>query len=682
MAAKTSDWRPGPTVCRCCLSEGCYKDISTEYFWMGKREVYSEMLSETFDLSISYSKSGGPNSQSRLICEPCIARLRDAADFKRQVQECEKTFMSCLDPVTALSDLQAVLELDKEVKVEMVMKEEKRHSDDDFDDAPDFGDDDDYDDLDDQPLTKLASKIPKKEAVDVLDLLDNAKITAKRKSSSKIKSQSSKKSKSKQIATSSKEKPEPKKKKGVIVETDSSIVLKDDDGSEIKLTLLKNPIKIEELSYEEENEVIQDEKSITKDIDELKRKKLTKMSSTGTDKHIIETDRPMSFLNEPLSLDKMALGQKCNIKACDLQMNKGTLKKPKRKTIDLDHQTRKQNASTLFEFSYVYPFIHACNKYKCFVCAKVFLDTSLLREHSISDHTAKDYRNELNNRVRDKTIKVDVTLLKCKICQTVSPNLQTLKSHLKDHDKKIDPEFKDNMIPFKLGGDDFQCQICDEKFLKLRLLVIHMSKHFNNYSCETCGAAFVSLHLLKRHLETHKTGNFPCEACDKVFSNTEKRNMHMRGVHLKKWPRTCPICPERFNSNYQRAKHLRIVHNQTSGVFKCDTCGREYDLKYRLLVHMRSVHMQERSHECGICHSKFFSKYCLSRHMATHTGKKNFKCEVCGKAYTRSSNLKEHMRSHGNGHICSVCCQDCGDQASLANHMSHSHGVPSIKDMF
>ncbi|CAH2251378.1 jg6002 [Pararge aegeria aegeria] len=38
------------------------------------------------------------------------------------------------------------LELDKEVKVELVMKEEKRLSDDDFDDAPDFGDDDDYDD--------------------------------------------------------------------------------------------------------------------------------------------------------------------------------------------------------------------------------------------------------------------------------------------------------------------------------------------------------------------------------------------------------------------------------------------------------------------------------------------------------------------------------------------------------
>lgn len=53
MNAKTAEWRPGPSVCRCCLTEGCYKDISTEYFWMGRREVYAEMLSDTFDLTVS-----------------------------------------------------------------------------------------------------------------------------------------------------------------------------------------------------------------------------------------------------------------------------------------------------------------------------------------------------------------------------------------------------------------------------------------------------------------------------------------------------------------------------------------------------------------------------------------------------------------------------------------------------
>ncbi|CAG5057416.1 unnamed protein product [Parnassius apollo] len=219
MAAKTSDWRPGPTVCRCCLAEGCYKDISTEYFWMGKREVYAEMLAETFDLSIAYSQSGGPNSNSRLICEPCISRLRDAADFKRQVVECEKMFLQHLDPssssITAVEITAEEIEDEKELKIELV-KEEKLGSDEDFDDEPHFGDDDDdnEDDLDDQPLTKLASKLPKKESVDLLDLIDNAKVAEKRKSTVKVKATPIKKVKLKKEtkASASKVKPEKKKK--------------------------------------------------------------------------------------------------------------------------------------------------------------------------------------------------------------------------------------------------------------------------------------------------------------------------------------------------------------------------------------------------------------------------------------------------------------------------------------
>nr|XP_026489394.1 zinc finger protein 98-like [Vanessa tameamea] len=458
----------------------------------------------------------------------------------------------------------------------------------------------------------------------------------------------------------------------IIVETDSSILLKDDDGQEIKLKLLKNPINIESLicEYEDDTEAqnepfeknnIQTDKNIN-----IFEKKEIRMKKLPT----------VSMLKEPLLLNDIP-DQKCGIKSvvCDVKTvknwNYGNLKKRN----SFDYHKWKQNAITLIEFSYVYPFIHASNKYKCFVCAKAFLEAVLLREHSTGFHTIKDFRRELNNRVRDKNLKMDVTIMQCKLCQLVSPNIYSLKVHLKGHGIKIDPDFQDNIIPFKLEEDNFQCQICNETYLKLRLLIIHMSKHFNNYSCEICGSVFISLHLLKRHLQTHKIGNYPCEICDKVFSNSAKRTMHMRGVHLKQYPRTCPICPERFNSNYQRTKHLRIVHNQSSELFKCETCGREYDLKYQLLVHIRSVHMQERNHECGICHSRFFSKYCLSRHMVIHTGDKNFKCEICGKAYARSKNLKEHIKSHDVGEVSAISGEDYNDRTALATHLNNSNEV-------
>ncbi|XP_052757198.1 zinc finger protein 37-like isoform X4 [Galleria mellonella] len=661
MATKTMEWRPGPTVCRCCLAEGCYKDISTEYFWMGKREVYAEMLSETFSVSIAYSTAGGPNSNSRLICEPCISRLRDASEFKRQVQECEKTFMQHLDPGSSSAlgcDGNMVNIEPEDVKVEAV-KVESRLSDDEFDDRVDFGDDDD-DDLDDEPLTKFATKVPKKESVDILDLLDNSKAAEKRKSSTKIKATPAKKTKKEAPKpTSSKPKPE-KKKKGIIQETDSTIILKDEDGADIKLTVLKTPIPLDTLPYEKEKKKLKKYSLKTK----VRVKRKIKLEERRT---------KMMMLQEPISLD--GITEQSNAVTVNIKTVQGLYKYSHRTSKNKQFDVWKQNALTIFENSHVYPFVHSGNKYKCFVCAKPFLDAALLKEHSINDHSAKELKLELNNRVRDKNLKVDVSNIQCKLCLEILPNIEALKEHLKKHGKSVDLSFKDNLIPFKLDAKTFDCQICGESFLKLRLLIIHMSKHYNNYSCDMCGSVFISLHLLRRHLQIHKSGNFPCDKCNKIFSNPAKRTIHMRGVHLKQWPRRCPMCPERFNSNYQRTKHLRMIHNQTTGLYRCETCGREYYLKYHLLIHIRSVHLQERNQECSICHSRFFSKYCLSRHMVIHSGEKKFLCGVCGKGYVRKKNLKDHMRQHEIGFICSICGQNYVDQASLFAHVNVSHGA-------
>ena len=47
--------KESPGLCRCCLSEGCYKDLGTEYTWMNETEVYADMLLECFDISVSLS---------------------------------------------------------------------------------------------------------------------------------------------------------------------------------------------------------------------------------------------------------------------------------------------------------------------------------------------------------------------------------------------------------------------------------------------------------------------------------------------------------------------------------------------------------------------------------------------------------------------------------------------------
>ncbi|XP_052745567.1 zinc finger protein 652 isoform X16 [Bicyclus anynana] len=554
MAAKTSEWRPGPTVCRCCLSEGCYKDISTEYFWMGKREVYSEMLSDTFDLSISYSKSGGPNSASRLICEPCIGRLRDAAEFKRQVQECEKTFVQCLDPVTALADMQVTLELEKEVKVEMVKEEKMRLSDDDDYGAHDYGDDDDdYDDLDDQPLTKLASKIPKKEDVDVLDLLDNAKVTEKRKSSTKVKGQPSKKSKCKQTAGSSKQqKPEPKKKKAQSTEAPTT--------SKWAMTLAE-----------------------------------------------------------------------------------------------------RKNAAVLLQYTTVTPFTYLIypSSYKCLFCEEKYSELHTLLEHS-RKHEIPEHDTILKEILKKgkKRIKVDISILECRVCRESFTSLECIQSHLTHVHEKEFTEAGNGMISFNLKttNDCFKCHLCLKTFQSFFLINKHMSVHYNNAVCDICGKGFLSYPRLLTHIESHKNGTYPCEKCPKTFPSISKLKYHNAKIHgtLIKMSK-CHKCLQRFEHHYEKLKHLKQVHG-ISFTYTCDICKSTFKARYLLSMHVIKHHTQNII--CEIC-NKTFSEPCqLRKHMPVHTQERKYVCPACKKCYRYERTLKHHLKSKHNPDFkftCSVC---------------------------
>ncbi|XP_037299500.1 zinc finger protein 275 isoform X4 [Manduca sexta] len=610
MDGKTSDWRPGPSVCRCCLAEGCYKDISTEYFWMGKREVYADMLSDTFSVSIAYSSAGGPNSHSRLICEPCISRLRDAADFKRQVQECERTFMQHLDPgsTSAANDIDIEAQpAGKEVKLEQV-KLEKRFSDDDFDTA-DFGDEDD-DDMDDQPLTKFATKVPKKEAVDFLDLIDNSQITVKRMSMSKSKAPPAKK-----VKVTKKEPAKPTASKAPIK------VVKEKKKKGPSLIRCKKIVPLFQVAYDWT---------------------LCRPLGTITDFGNLPSKRPLTP-ETPRSASPLPESRPPTPQDTPVQIYRPLILK---KVPDI-----RQNALIIFEFSTAYPFVYGNNKFKCFICSQPYLDMTVLKQHMHETHTFASLKRLVNNR-RENILKVDVNDMNCKLCPAKPNDLVELKQHLKIvHKKPVDPDLHDNLIPFKLNSANgpYECVVCQESFIKVRILVIHMSVHFNNYSCEVCGSGFMTLRLLKKHLEVHETGNYPCDTCEKVFSTPYKRTLHIRGVHLKQFPRRCPFCPERFNSNYKRTIHLQDVHNQSTRVHKCQTCGRGFNLKYHLICHTRSVHMQERNQQCDVCHQRFCNKETLKRHMVIHTGEKNHKCHVCGMAFLRRKNLKDHLRLHDLG---------------------------------
>ncbi|XP_022818923.1 GDNF-inducible zinc finger protein 1-like isoform X13 [Spodoptera litura] len=565
MDPKTTDWRAGPNVCRCCLAEGCYKDISTEYFWMGKREVYAEMLSETLNLSIAYSNSGGPNSNSRLICELCISRLRDASDFKRQVQECERTFLRHLDPGSSsmVGEVEVTVEpteIDPDVKLEHV-KQEKAVSDDDddFDERCGFDEDDD-DDLDDQPLTRLASRIPKKESVDLLDLLDNTKATEKRKSSSKTKTVPAKKAKTikKDVkATSSKAPVKTEKKKKEqnplhIAKRNAQIVIQ---------YVTAYPFRLPESSIVCVYccESFDDASRFRKHMDDEHDVTNVKIAFSHIHEGYIKVD--CSNLRCRICLQTF---DKIGEAATHLNMVHN-------ENIDLSHDVGVQ------------PFDLQNDKLSCAVC-----NAKASNMRSLSRHIQKHFFQ-----------------CTCELCGKCFATATSLQKHL-----------------------EFSCPhvVKQRKCRKCKVVLYStedQKKHYENsrqcrqHLCSVCGDRFSTWKIKQNHMEqAHGIPKkvYHCPECRTVFKKANLFRAHFKIAHTDDHFE-CPSCDRKFDTKYVLDRHM-VVHSNER-LFSCDTCSKSFPRKSTLRQHMW-IHSTVKRFECKMCDKQFNQKVSWKTHMKSY----------------------------------------------------------------
>ncbi|XP_048001183.1 zinc finger protein 37-like isoform X2 [Leguminivora glycinivorella] len=77
--------------CCCCLRRPPDKDLTTPYTHRGKTEIFYDMFKECFKIDLVLGGSGSCG-----ICWACVGRLRDASDFKLQVQRSQAELRAAL----------------------------------------------------------------------------------------------------------------------------------------------------------------------------------------------------------------------------------------------------------------------------------------------------------------------------------------------------------------------------------------------------------------------------------------------------------------------------------------------------------------------------------------------------------------------------------------------------------
>ncbi|XP_031766337.2 zinc finger protein 568-like [Galleria mellonella] len=325
------------------------------------------------------------------------------------------------------------------------------------------------------------------------------------------------------------------------------------------------------------------------------------------------------------------------------------------------------NIATLLEFSNLTAFkTKYKNGFPCFYCNNIFDSLNVLREHQTT-HVKVDIRKLILKKYRPGrpdclVVYADIYNLKCTICNQNMSSLNELKSHLFGrHKKKIYTNVTDRVIPFKMAGNSYECQICNFDFETFGAIERHMNTHYRNYVCNECGSGFITKQRLKVHtysLHAHNVKTIYCDICKKEYTSHKKFKIHYDVVHKMLRKIKCSKCPARFADYFVRQKHLVDVHGDTPILYTCRVCDKSFSRRFSLSRHIKKDHLEERDVHCSLCSHTCFTSYELKTHMVKKHGERLFECAVCKKSYASQKSLADHLRIHNDDKR--FACDSCG----------------------
>ncbi|XP_064075971.1 zinc finger protein 182-like isoform X11 [Vanessa tameamea] len=534
--------KESPGLCRCCLSEGCYKDLGTEYTWMDETEVYADILLECFDISISQHMEG-PNGPNRLICEVCITRLRDACNFKKQVLDSEKKFV---DMVGRGEFKSKVIVYQEQMKSEMIVEPQPAHDA----DVEYLDEEIDYDDgnKDDSNEPTVSEDI----TVDALPI--KGKRGRPKKSTVKPEKKKSK--------LEEKTKPKIVKEQKVIdrlTERDRKchitrlITVVIEYSTIIPFRWFSNKFmcfycccsfidssKLKLHTQEEHNEVKLT--NVLRNITATTRFKLD-ISEISCKK----CPKPVQTLDEFLYHVSNIHDIKFNKTVTDCLF---AFKLSDDGMFCLDCGQNFRFFGTLL--THAHKFHVKTSTFLCETCGQGFVAKANLDSHVKTVHSNYQWDKGKFVRLRDNdhTKSNKPQKLQCPKCPEILRSNYLRKQHLAlVHDVK---------------SSQFSCDICSKIFLIKSKLIQHKSRvHLKEKSitCEICGFKVFSKDLLKRHMVKHDDSRpFQCEICKKAFQRKKTLDFHRR-IHTNDRRYVCKDCGKAFVQVTSLKLHLRVHHN-------------------------------------------------------------------------------------------------------------------------
>ncbi|KAM3957587.1 uncharacterized protein ACR2FA_008289 [Aphomia sociella] len=560
-------------VCRCCLSQGTLKDLNSTYVWLNKKEIYSNMLFECFNIALTiteYSRS--------VICDDCIALLRSSFDFKQQVLRSENELLKRINDVHGPDQ--------KPVAIKMEPKQ-------------DSGDDsDDY---------FLADAV--REAAE-------EKIKQETKEPKKKAEQKRKKSVKKTAVKKTDDKWRSKKIKTLVTRLATSINTCDIPDITLKTDEVPGMVKTSRTKI-----------TITKEP-MYKEAKINLMWTTrishDKSKHKENLQTILKYSNATPFKNKSLLGFICGY--CD-----ATYPDPidLRSHTEMDHKKERLEFKSNFDMT-EYNVKLDVTDLICTLCDEKMLNLPILKEHLVKKHDKIIYNDIKDHILQFKLKKGDV--YDCAMCTSTYETFKMLKQHMNKHYSnytctKCDTSFatKRSLNAHRTTHQEgsFKCDHCEKVFSSRSKKHYHeKTKHLgarNISNCPYCNEPFRSYYQRNQHLvKVHNNeAQYKCNVCNKSYILKSLLMYHIKKNHLMERNCQCNVCGFRFFS--KKALKAHMIKHTGERIYACEVCHKSYARKYTLREHMR-IHNNDRRFKCDVCGMSFVQKCSLKSHLLSNHG--------------------------------------------------------------
>ncbi|XP_050676683.1 zinc finger protein 675-like isoform X6 [Leptidea sinapis] len=540
------------SMCRCCASEGVFKDFNSTYQWMGAEEVYADMLKDCFDITLTVSEtinSGG-------ICEVCITQLRNAFNFKKQVQYTEEQFKRKIEEM--------------KFKTEIVKVEEA--GEDDFPSDHNLSDDDFSSPEYDIPIIKMES---------------SSESAKSKKRATKGATTRSKKAKTEDGETSAKRRPDitgimgsgnlssTVKKSGII-----TIQISGSTNQPKEKDITKHRFNASQFMQYSNATPIRYQGSIGflccfcnrqyPDPADLKYHSINEH----------DDDSKFSFLSNKRMCSYIVKMDITNLQCKICAKDMGDLDDLAKHLISAHDKKIYTDIK-----SFILPLKFGKENLSCYICLQMFNRLKGLQEH-------------MNVHMRNFV---------CEECDAGFLNQMMLKNHSANHE----------IGSFKCGFCDNVYVSMKSK--KLHERNVHTRSKLI-YKCGGCGEMFHSneskkIHLRKVHNVVSKS--LKCAACEKLFQSQKSLRIHVQRDHLVERNFECSMCDMKFFEKQEMILHM--VKHSGEKLFQCDVCKKSYGRKKTLREHIR-IHLDDRRFKCQYCDKAFVQKCSWRGHMRSKHG--------------------------------------------------------------